>query len=212
MPAMTSKKASFVKKRGHLRESHFNSMYGDPSAIINWSGANADCLIRDESLISILKTKIEPLSNEVSLKGGNTIQIHLGKIPELTDIENYIVTKTNNGQTKVDHGIDFSEQVKALKTKDFWDKYFRKGDILSYSYDDGQYIFFSMSEVIDFIISNCEWRLLETGRLKGDFFGRQYLTYEYRKKKNLFVIGAHGGNKGRQFINLLKDNIRFHEQ
>ena len=190
----------------------FNQKYGDPSSSINWSGASADCEIHDESLINILKRTIGFSGNEVSLKGGNTIQIHLGHLPELTDKQRLIVEKNDKGQTKVEHGMDFSEQVSALKTKSFWDKYLRKGDVLAYSYDDGKHIFFNMDDVINFIITECEWRLLDTGRLKGDFFGHQYLTYEYRKKKELFVLGAHGGKKGEEFIELLRNNIRSHVQ
>jgi len=208
---MTSKQASAVKKKGHKREVIFKQMYGDPNPEINYSGASADCEIHDNSLIENLKSTIGFPSNQVSLKGGKTIQIHLGKIPELTDLENYIVTKTNGktGPTKVIHGYTFEQQVETLRNKDFWNKYFRKGDILAYSYDNGEHIFFNMDDVIDFITSKCEWRLLNTGRLKGDFFGHQYLTYEYRKKKSQFVIGAHGGQKGKEFIALLKNNLRY---
>jgi len=49
---------------------------------------------------------------------------------------------------------------------------------------------------------------LETGRLKGDIQGKQYLTYEYRSNKDLFVLGAHGGKKGKKFIDLLQKNLR----
>lgn len=206
--AMSSKQASLVKRRGHQREVIFNQKYGNPSSSINWSGASADCLIYDQNLISILKTTIGYTGNGVSLKGGNTIQIHLGNLPELTEKNNLIVEKNSKGHTKVEHGIKFSEQVSVLKTKSFWNKYFRKGDILAYSYDNGQYIFFNMDDVIDFIVSKCQWRLLDTGRLKGDFFDHQYLTYEYRRKKNSFVMGAHGGKKGKEFIELLRNNIR----
>lgn len=210
--AMSSKQASHVKRKGHQREVVFNQKYGSPSFSINWSGASSDCEIRDESLINILKRTIGFPGNGVSLKGGSTIQIHLGNLPELTDKQGLIVEKNNKGHTKVEHGIHFSEQVSVLKTKSFWNKYLRKGDILAYSYDNNKHIFFNMDDVIDFIITECEWRLLDTGRLKGDFFGHQYLTYEYRKKKGLFVLGAHGGKKGEEFIELLRNNIRSHTQ
>tara|TARA_R110000796_G_scaffold250486_1_gene379510 strand:- start:1051 stop:1695 length:645 start_codon:yes stop_codon:yes gene_type:complete len=210
--AMSSKQASLVKINGHKREVVFNQKYGNPDDEINWSGASADCEIHDESLINILRRTIGFPGNGVSLKGGNTIQIHLGNLPELTSKNKLIVEKNHKGHTKVGHGINFSEQVSVLKTKSFWNKYLRKGDVLAYSYDNGQHIFFNMDDVIDFIITECEWRLLDTGRLKGDFFGHQHLTYEYRKKKGLFVLGAHGGRKGKEFIELLKNKIRSHTQ
>ena len=56
-----------------------------------------------------------------------------------------------------------------------------------------------MDEVIDFIMENAEWRLLETGRIKGDFYGTQYLTYEFRSTHNSHFLGANG-NKGHVFV------------
>lgn len=208
MHAMSSSQASSVKRKGHQREVVFNQKYGDPSASINHSGASADCLINDQGLMNRLNVTIGVSDNSVSLKGGNTIQIHLGNLPELTNKEDLIIENTNEGYTKVHHGIGFDEQISVLKDKGFWDKYLRKGETLIYDFDNGHYICFNMDDVIDFIIKECEWRLLDTGRLKGDFFGRQYLTYEYRSKKNMFVLGAHGGKKGKEFIELLANNIR----
>jgi hypothetical protein len=209
---MTSQQASQKKKQGHKREREFNKIYGDPDASINHSGASADCEISEgHEILKALQETIGTNSREVSLKGGNTIQIHLGNLPELTDEANYTISKNSKGHTCVEHGIPFSQQVESFRQKDFWNKYLKKGDILAYSYDDagdGSHIFFNMDDVNDFIINECKWRRLDTGRLKGDIQGKQYLTYEYRSKKGLFVLGAHGGKKGKQFIDLLQRNLR----
>ena len=70
-----------------------------------------------------------------------------------------------------------------------------------------------MSRVIRFIASNFSWRLLETGRLKGDFTksGKQIFTYEFRPEdhKKTFVLGAHGGQKGREFRDLMIREIPY---
>jgi hypothetical protein len=213
MGKMSSELASSVKMLGHKREAIFNNLYGNPTTQINWSGSSADCLIESKKLLATLDQSIGSQSNKVSVKGGSTIQIHLGKLPELTDRAKFNVTKNHKGQTVVDHGISFADQKAQLKSKDFWDTYLRKGDVIAWSIDDkGKFAFFNMDNIIDFIIDNCNWRLLPTGRLKGDFFGKQYLTYEYRKKKDMFVLGAHGGKKGKEFINLLMNNISHHIQ
>ena len=219
--AMSSGKASAVKRSGHKKEQEFNQKFGDPNAKINTSGASADCHIQASNpagkmLLESLEKAIASKSNSVSLKSSNTIQIHLGNLSELTDKNGYKVGQTPDGHTSVDHGISFSDQEKQLRNKSFWDKYLRKGDILSYRQKNGSHVFFNMDAVIDFIVSKCTWRILATGRLKGDFYDssrksvKQYLTYEYRSKKNAFVLGAHGGKKGYEFIQLLKLNLKHH--
>lgn len=216
--AMKSEQAREKKLMGHQRESDFNQLFGDKDSIINYSGSSNDCGITDKNLLDALKKKLNVRGNKVSLKRGNTIQIHLGWIPELTNREFWMehldkVKVKNRVCTTSQHGISFNEQVKILKTFDFWDKYLGKGDILCYSDIEGIWFFFNMDDVINFIISNIEWRLLETGRIKGDFDGRQILTYEYRPEshKRCFVLGAHGGKKGKEFIEILLKNIPYEE-
>tara|TARA_R100000152_G_C6777177_1_gene206872 strand:+ start:123 stop:776 length:654 start_codon:yes stop_codon:yes gene_type:complete len=209
--AMSSKQASQVKRRGHAREREFNRVYGYEDDDINHSGASADCEIREgHEILEELHSHIGSSSRSVSVKGGNTIQIHLGNLPELTDKERYRIL--SHGPTCVDHGVSFAEQVNFLKTPSFWNKYLKKGDVMAYSYDDGKHVFFNMDDVVNFICERIEWRLLHTGRLKGDFVSgnskKQLLTYEYRSKKKSFVLGAHGGSKGREFIEVLKANLR----
>ena len=216
--AMTSKKASQVKRKGHKREEIFHERFGEGAFLTNYSGASADNYIRrDHPLREDLKKVLDINSNSVSLKGGNTIQIHLGNLPELTNKEAYKVSKLKNGNTCVDHQVSFEEQEEQLRSSEFWGKYLKKGDMLAYNTANDRYIFFNMNDVISFICKECKWRMLPTGRLKGDFYNPekgkevQYLTYEYRRKKRSFVLGAHGGQKGKDFIELLRQRVPFHE-
>lgn len=228
--AMTPEKAASVKKSGHEREEIFNSYFGfeRENFKVNYTKNGADNVFapnNEDYLPLCEKLKIENLPTEskeipVSLKSSNTIQIHLGKFPELTNKETFQVTKEPGKPTKVSHGISFSEQLKALKDIEFWNKYLKKGEVLCYTYSKGEYIFFKMDDVIDFIVSKGTWRNLDTGRLKCDFDSKdkngnqkrkQFLTYEYRAEHKSFVLGAHGGKKGREFIDLLTENINFYK-
>ena len=123
---MSTEQASKVKLKGHQREKEFNNKYGSSDDELNYSGASADCEIRQgHKILETLQKVIGTNSREVSLKGGNTMQIHLGNLPELTDKNNYTVSKKivkNKKATCVDHGIPFSQQVKNLQQKAFWNK------------------------------------------------------------------------------------------
>ena len=72
-----------------------------------------------------------------------------------------------------------------------------------------------MKDVISFIVKNTNWNLLRTGRLKGDLMhaGKVYsvLTFEYRKDKHQFVLGAFGGKNGIRLFNILKENLKHSE-
>jgi len=217
--AMFSGQARDKKLIGHQNERDFNLVFGDRNAELNYSGPSSDCIIKDTKFFNLLKEKLKVKDKNVSLKSGNTIQIHLGVFPELTIMD---VWKKNLGSINVNgneyttskHGISLANQIKVLKNYNFWKKYLGKGEILCYRETKTKWIFFNMDDVIKFIIKNFEWRLLVTGRLKGDFNNKQYLTYEYRSEehKKCFVLGAHGGEKGKEFISLLVKNIPFVEE
>lgn len=71
-------------------------------------------------------------------------------------------------------------------------------------------MFFLIDDIINLIINKISWRLLETGRIKGDYNGQKgIITFEYRKDKNSFCLGCIGGNSGLKFIDILKNNINF---
>ena len=224
MGAMSSSQASAVKRRGHEAEVVFNQRFGDPNAAVNWSGSSADCMLSEARLASDFKEwlvgKDLSLDGGVSLKNGITIQIHLGNLPELTDRSTCSVTseedphRWDKRRTIVKHGIPFDAQEKVLRDPNFWNKYLKKGDILCYDVPKKdpndpptEYRFFKMDDVISYICSSaCQWRILATGRLKGDLDGKAIFTYE-RRKNGSFVMGAHGGKCGKKLMDILKDNI-----
>ena len=187
------------KKTGHKREDHFAERWGDVSSAITYK-AEADKTITDETLLKKLNETLGPLtSGRTSLKSGNNLQFTLGVIPEITEAD---------------------DKVAAIAKQSLWEKYLAKShsanpaDILCYR-SKTDWIFFKMSDVISFIVKNAKWRALSSGRLKGDFVNKtskgfsQYLTYEYRQTHKSHFLGANG-NKGQPFIDLLKENLKFH--
>ena len=178
------------KKTGHKREDVFGERFCDPTAITY--KAEADKTITNTNLLSTLNVAIGPLkTGAVSLKSGNNLQFTLGNIPEITGVE---------------------DKLAAMSTRALWEKYLAKShsanpaSVLCYKHATG-WTFFNMDEVLDFIVSRATWRLLPSGRVKGDFNGTQYLTYEYRTTHKSYFLGANG-NKGKPFIALLKANLR----
>lgn len=219
---MSSEQASKVKKDGHKREEKFNRDHGNLNETINYSGASSDCnlyRLSSAKLISDISQKIGSRDEDhikISLKGGRTIQIHLGKVPELTS-SNFKIEENIKKETKVFHEISFFEQEKVLKSTQFWNKYLAKGEILCYDNDEGKRTYFNMNHVVQFVIDHFQWRLLDTGRIKGDFVDpttnsipkgfKGIFTYEYRSEKKCFVLGAHTSSKGKQFIQTLEKYI-----
>lgn len=216
MGKMSSKQASQKKELGHAEERTFNAFFGNKSnRETNFSGANADNIITNSDYQKELSNVFEGLkSYMVSLKSGKTWQFHLGRIDELSSLEKVQLSKTKKEKTKVIHSISFKSQEQVLKDPKFWKKYLGKGYLLCYNDKEKKYTFFKMIDVINFIVNNAKWRILETGRIKGDFFyqekNRAVITFEYRNKKKQFVIGAHGGKSGLLFFNILKENIKYH--
>lgn len=69
--------------------------------------------------------------------------------------------------------------------------------------------------MVNYFIENTQWRILDTGRIKGDlslFDGKiiTIFTIEFRNEshKKCFVFGAHGGGKGIQLFLILLRNIK----
>ena len=171
-------------------------------------GPTADTTIcLSHPICDILREKIKPVNFNVSNKSGKNIQLVLGNIPEMKDID---IDMLSN-----------SDYVRNI-----FNKYFRKNDSVTpagilayYESQSHKWIFFNMDDVINFIVDKCKWRKLETGRIKGDFNDnskkgcRNYITYEYRRNHNSYFLGFNG-NAGFKFINLLKDDkygIPYHE-
>lgn len=219
-----------VKERGHAYENVFNTIFYR-KADLNFSGSSNDCWVDEDTQQKLSKLKVR--GNKVSLKAADTWQFHLGNMPELSDTNHYkksLVRKIPNGRTKLQtcgtHSKSFEEQLRILKSYSFWEKYLGgdKGDYLCYTNRKGLWRFFSMRDVINFITNNAEWRLLPTGRIKGDFLiffsenqktithkAKGILTFEFRDEdhKQTFVLGAHCGKNGKKFMEILSVNIPF---
>lgn len=213
---MTPSDASKKKLLGHAEETTFNAFFGDKSQKErNYSGSSEDNFVSSVYYQKILQNNFGVLKSfKVSLKSGNNWQFHLGRIDELSNLD-LVKVNTKSTPSKVTHSVNFTNQLKTLKSKYFWNKYLGKGDLLCYTNKKKAYTFFRMSDVIKFIIKKTKWRILNTGRLKGilELNGKDYsvLTFEYRKDKKQFVLGAFGGNNGIRFFNILKNNIKFFE-
>ena len=225
--SMSSEKASRVKRSGHSEEIKFNSLFTNITLNkigndINLSGASSDCEIDIGCYIDRLALEFGDLERySVSLKSGKTWQFHLGKLPELSDIDFYknsikrVEVKTDKFETWGKHHRSFNKQKEVLSSKIFWNKYLKKGNLLCYNNKMGDYHFFLMDDVINFIINNFNWRLLDTGRIKGDssYKGRELkgiITFEFRDEshKSCFVLGAHGAKNGYRLYKILCENLK----
>jgi hypothetical protein len=185
------------KKIGHDREKEFTKQYNiaDLDTPIEY-GAKSDTSIDvNHPFYEVLEEKLNVSGANVSNKSGQNIQFTLGQIPELKDIEIHDLTPE--------------------KVREIFNKYLKKcnsdkpADLLLYKDVENQrWIFFKMDDIIEYIATNCVWRKLGTGRIKGDFKDNtkkgasQYITYEYRDTHKSYFLGLNGG-KGKKFIDLL---------
>jgi hypothetical protein len=199
------KKVGGLKKaKGHQYERDFLRQY-NPKDLDNpiEYGATSDTSIDiNHPICELLKTNLSVDNFNVSNKSGKNIQLSLGNIPELSNIE-----------------ADSLKDKQLIRN--IFDKYLKKinsarpAGILAYN-DNSKWIFFNMDDVVNFITEKCQLRKLPTGRLKGDFEDNsrkgysQYLTYEYRDTHKSYFLGFNG-NKGLPFINLLKNKIKYLE-
>jgi hypothetical protein len=216
MGASSSLQASQRKKLGHAEENMFNAVFaGKRLTDMNFSGSSEDTYVSVPKYVKVLAYELKlrmKIKYAVSLKSGVTWQFHLGRLDELSDLDSVRVRKTNIGETKVIHSKSFKIQKRILQTVGFWKKYLGKGELLCYINQTKKYTFFRMSEVINFVRINTIWRLLETGRLKGDILHKgksnSVLTFEYRNDKKQFALGAMGGKSGLKLFQILHENIR----
>lgn len=222
MGKMSSEQASQKKELGHAEERTFNAFFGNKNTRgTNFSEASADNYISNKGFQKELLAVFPNLEDfSVSLKSGKTWQFHLGRIDELSPMKHLEIAKTDKNETKAIHKISFDEQKKVLKSTSFWEKYLgKKSELLCYNDKQKKYTFFLMSDVVNFIIKNTTWDLLNTGRLKGKILKngkkRSILTFEYRNKKGQFAIGAMGGQGksacGFLLFEILRDNLPFKE-
>lgn len=155
------------------------------------------------------------------LRIGKNWQFHLGEISEVGSTINFAksIVKKNINNKILECGSydkDWDTQKRVLNSFEFWSRYFCKGhDVFCFSNDNDEYFFFNMKDMVNYFIQNTQWRILETGRIKGDLRltdGKliTIFTIEFRNEshKKCFVFGAHGGGKGIQLFLILLRNIK----
>lgn len=209
---MTSRHASQVKRGGHLREQIFSNQFTDSSmnqinSNVNYTGSSADCFLSNPDYTDIIND-LGAVNGTTSVKGGSNYQFHLGQIPELIDTPSLEISKIHSSKgtsnTRFSSKINESKQLEVLSSFGFWKKYLGKGELLALNVDNLWY-FFQMNSVLDLVINpeKIRWRILPTGRIKGDLVFKNEktlagITFEFRFEKNQCVLGAHGGGAGRK--------------
>jgi hypothetical protein len=211
MAKMDSQKASQVKVNGEIAKQKLATK-------LNCTSPREIMLTRDAH---------PEISNAIGAEGklmlrvGKNWQFHLGDISEIGSTSYFLKSiksiKVKNKQIECGrYDKDWNEQVKQLKSIEFWEKYFCKGhSVFCFSNDNYEYFFFNIHDMVNYIITNTKWRLLETGRIKGDIVLQNgktitIFTIEFRNEshKKCFVFGAHGGGKGIQLFLILLRNIK----
>jgi len=198
------------KKKGHKREKDFLKKYNQQEVDNPTEyGATSDTSIcPTHPICNELNRTIKPPNLNVSNKSGYNIQLTLGNIPELKDIDADKLNKDNEYVRNI-----FNKYLKKSESS-------KPAGILAYKdVKNKKWNFFNTDEIVNYIVENCKWRKLETGRIKGDFVDdskkgySQYITYEYRNTHKSYFLGFNGG-KGIRFINLLKNpkfGIKYYE-
>ncbi len=185
------------KETGHKREKDFIKQYNpiDINADTEYGATSDTTIDKTNAIYAKLCEELKINGNNVSNKSGKNIQFTLGSIPEL---EKATLIKLQNKQYMANV---FNIYLKKINSK-------RPANVLVYKYAKKYWVFFNMDDIIEYICNKCEWRILESGRIKGDFIDeskkgkRQYLTYEYRPTHKSYFLGLNGG-KGLDFIDLL---------
>lgn len=195
------------KKEGHKKEERFNDKY-NPGCKTLTMKPESDCQISEDHLIldNLIEKEIIKDKKEIntSNKSGKSIQFVLGKISEL------------NGENNLEW-IQNKDNCKQLL-----EKYLKKSesdrpaDLLAYD-TEKSILFFNMDDVINFMVDNCKFRKLKSGRIKGDFKDNskkgfsQYFTYEYRGRNHKSYFLGFSGGRGKPFIKLLTTKIKYYE-
>lgn len=199
------------KQKGHKREKDFLKKYNQQEfdKPIEYGATSDTSICSTHPICNKLNETIKPSNLYVSNKSCNNIQITLGNIPELKDID---VNLLNNNDGDCVRNI-FNKYLKKNMSS-------KPAGIIAYKdTKNKKWIFFNTDDIVDYITEKCTWRKLETGRIKGDFNDdskkgySQYITYEYRNTHKSYFLGFNGG-KGIKFINLLKHpdhGIRYFE-
>jgi hypothetical protein len=166
----------------------------------------------------IKKEHLQGLSNQnvdgsYVLKSGNNWQFHLGSFKPFT--EKWEVEYLNDGKI-LKYNIPQNSINQDLRSEVFLKSFMLKGDFFVI-YDTPNWLIFDSEELMKLMQDSefVEWRILESGRIKGDVIvnkmKRTVFTLEYRAEvhKKQFVFGAHGGGAGEKLKNILKQILFF---
>lgn len=191
------------KLQGHVGEDDFTNTYNphQEKRVIRYGPTADTSICPAHEICPRLKKQLGVQGLNVSNKSGNNIQVTLGNIPELYNIN---VDILNNSPLYV--YVIFAKYLKKYQSS-------IPVDILVYQ-DKAQrkWVFFNINDILNFIAYNAKWRRLASGRIKGDFKDNskkgysQYITYEYRTTHKSFFLGFNG-NRGKPFIDLLRDPV-----
>lgn len=136
---------------GHQHEDDFGRVWCDETSTMY--GPTSDKVITHKGLIQVLQTKLGIIPHGVSIKSGSNLQFTLGNIPEITDAQ---------------------DKLYAISQRSVWETYLAKcrsacpANTLVYR-GDKLWTFFAMKDIVEFIVSSCRWRMLPSGRIKGNF-------------------------------------------
>ena len=208
---MESEKASQVKVNGELAKQKLATKFNSISS---------KDIFLDRAQYPEIAKAIDT-EGKLMLRTGKNWQFHLGDLPEIGSISHFAKSiRKIKVQSKIlecgTYDKIWESQVEQLKSASFWAKYFSKGhSVFCFSNDNHEYFFFNIHDIVNFIISNTNWRLLNTGRIKGDLTlangnSITIFTIEFRNEihKKCFAFGAHGGGKGIQLFLILLRNIK----
>jgi hypothetical protein len=166
----------------------------------------------------IKKEYLQGLSNQNGdgtyiLKSGNNWQFHLGSFKPFT--ENWKVEFLNGGKI-LKYNIPKNIINQDIQSAVFLKSFMLKGDFFVI-YETPNWLIFDSEDIMKLMQDSefVEWRILESGRIKGDIIvnkiKRTIFTLEYRAEvhKKQFVFGAHGGGAGEKLKNILKQTLFF---
>jgi hypothetical protein len=147
------------------------------------------------------------------LKSGKNWQFHLGSFKNFE--EKWAPIFIDNDKV-VRYSIDADDIISDFVTDEFIKTFMLKGNFFVV-YDFENWLIFDSKDIQNLMQNpdKVQWRLLESGRVKGDFFiskgKRTIFTMEYRAEshKRQFVFGAHGGGAGERFKRILKEELLF---
>lgn len=147
------------------------------------------------------------------LKAGKNWQFHLGSFSPF--IESWGVQFINKGKS-IKYDVSIASIIMEFRRESFLRKFMLKKNFLVV-YEAPNWLIFDTSDLLALMQDpdQIQWRILESGRIKGDIFKgnskRAVLTFEFRSElhKKQFVFGAHGGGAGELFKEFIKEKLFF---